>query len=199
MPLECKHILFWRCKKLWNRPEIVWWLVQENRTECLWGKRNPFLVTMCSPLVLLLHFVLSAWELAGLHWGTGTPWTPGPSASAQTPHETPADTAGQGAADCPVQFHMRAPENSSGHSPHSMQIKCSGGSSLVSGYEDNDINASARLGLYSTFICCCFSSWKGSVRWNPMQWPASVIYEYLYEHLWKVSILNQDLTQKVTS
>lgn len=31
-------------------------------------------------------------------------------------------------------------------------------------------------------ICCCFSSWKGSVWWNPMLQPASVIYEYLYEH-----------------
>lgn len=37
------------------------------------------------------------------------------------------------------------------HSPHSMQRKCSGGRSLLSACKDNDINASARLGLFSTF------------------------------------------------
>lgn len=60
-----------------------------------------------------------------------------------------------------------------------------------------DLDRSARA-LWP-WICCCFSFWKRSVRWNPMLQSASVIYEYLYEQLWKVGILNQDWTQKVTS
>lgn len=126
-------------------------LIQHTETFPLWGKKKPSCVTMCSPLVLLLLVLLSAGELAGLHRGAGASWTSGPSASAQTPHETAADTAGQGAADRPIQLHMRAPENSSGLSPPHSAKQCSGGSSLVSGCKYNDVNASARLGLFSTF------------------------------------------------
>lgn len=147
---------------------------------------------MGSPQGFLLFVVLSARELAGLHWGAGASWTLGPSASAQTPHETAAYSVGQGAADRPVQLHMREPDSSS-HSPFTTCRKeCSRGSSPISGFRDYD--RSAKLWLFGI----CSLTWNLLLS-NPMLQSASVIYEYLYEHWWKESILNQDWTQNITS
>ena len=55
--------------------------------------------------------IFSTGKLDGLHRGAGASWTPVTPASAQTPHETVVDTAGEGATDLSVQLHMRAPKD----------------------------------------------------------------------------------------
>lgn len=70
----------------------------------------------CPRFSRLLVF-LSAGELDGLHGGAGASRTPVASAAAQASHETPVDAAGDGAADLPVQLHMRAPQDGGGSRP----------------------------------------------------------------------------------
>lgn len=112
-----------------------------------------------------LLLVISAGELAGLHRGTGASWTSGSSASAQTPHETVADTAKQGAADRPVQLHMRASEKSSRFRRHTAcrrdavaEAHWSQAAKMTVFMQVQDFVGSAHL-LWSD-LCCCFSFFK---------------------------------------
>lgn len=148
--LNCGASKTWHCNNSFTKA------VKLSQLVC--AERNTSCVTMCSSMVHIFLLVpFSAGELVGLHWGAGTSWTTGPAASAQTLHEAAADTAEQGAADCPVQLHMRAPENSSGLRHHTeCRNSAAGGSSLVSSCNDNNINTSARLRLFSTFSLAWF-------------------------------------------
>lgn len=166
---------------------------------------------MCSHVLsfcsLFLLVLLSVGELAGLHRGAGAPWTAGSSPSAQAPHETAAHRTGQSAADRPLQLHMRAPVSSSGLGHHTACRDNAENDTRWSLVGMMSIeNATDRLRLFGAFSCggnkkdelLFLLFWKvlcGGIQCYS-QWSYN---KYLYEHVWKVSIMNQDYTQKVTS
>lgn len=147
----------------------------------------------CWTLVVAALVFHSAGELAGLHRGAGASWTPGASASAQTPRETAADATGKGAADCIVQLHMMAPESSS--SSHSPSRKCA--------------RSMQHRNLSSHSLWRWWYERKRKTQLDQRVLPDSksaaahvdevlcdgVIYEYLYERSRKVSFSNQDWAQ----
>lgn len=196
--LEVKcHMCFWWNIKLCNRSEVV------SMYDSVWGLHHTHLGwaapaysnTVCASVwpaalcnVFLLtsscSLLLSAGELAGLHRRAGASRTPGPTASAQTAHETAADTAGHGAADRPVQLHMRASENSGNlrHHTAGRGDAAEEAHKFLSGHRDNDTNASARLGLFSTFLSDLISAavspfQRVSVWGNVVLQPDSVSYD----------------------